>query len=247
MIINNRDRLTPVKRLIEWLWEAGHQEIVILDNLSTYPPLLDYYRRLARDRVKIVRLGANLGPLALWKQPDKSLLQTPFVLTDSDCVPVAECPLDLLDFLWRAGTAIRERYQSWGHPNPLQKIGPAFKLSTIPDTYRLKPWVLKWERYIGCEGVGREQFEGVEIYDAAIDTAFALYFEAKKPGYSAVRVGAPFLIDHLDWHVNSDHPTDEEAYYEQHAVKGNNFHNWGVNKCYHRSVVEHCKEITLNG
>jgi hypothetical protein len=243
VVINNRDRLSPLRKLLEWLWEAGQHEIIILDNASSYVPLLEYYRTIQRKGVRVINLRANLGPRSLWKQRDKSLLQAPFVLTDSDCVPAAECPLDLIDFLANVGKEFEGHYQSqWGHPAPLLKVGPAFKLSNIPDTYKLKPWVLKWERHLGCEGPGRETLNGVEIYDAAIDTAFALYLRGDSPGYEAIRVGWPFLLDHLDWHVDSANPSTEQQYYEQHAKKGGGFHNWGLKSCYSNAVNAYCKE-----
>ena len=245
-IINSRDRLSPLQKLIEWLWEAGQHEIVVLDSLSTYPPLLDYYRQIERRGVRVVRLRSNMGPHALWKQPNKALLRPPFVLSDSDCVPAEECPLDLIDFLWRAGNEIKGRYRAlWHHPDPLQKIGPSFNLSNIPDSYKLKPWVLEWENHIGGHGEGRERFEGVDIYDAAIDTTFALYLDSTYWGYSAARVGAPFLVDHLGWHVDSKKPTDEEVYYEQHAIKGQRFHNWGSSACHSKQVQSFCRQIKL--
>ncbi len=57
IFINTRDRLGVMKKLIDWLLGAGYRKLIILDNDSTYPPLLEYFSALEKDsRVKIVRL-----------------------------------------------------------------------------------------------------------------------------------------------------------------------------------------------
>ena len=45
IIINNRNRLTYMKMLISSLEKRGYNNIYIIDNDSTYPPLLDYYSK----------------------------------------------------------------------------------------------------------------------------------------------------------------------------------------------------------
>ena len=64
IIINNFNRLTTLKELIAALCQRGYRHIYILDNASTYPPLLDYY---ATCPFEVIRLDANLGFKALWK------------------------------------------------------------------------------------------------------------------------------------------------------------------------------------
>ena len=57
IFINARDRLGVMKKLIDWLLDAGYRKLILLDNNSTYPPLLRYYSELEKDsRMKIIRL-----------------------------------------------------------------------------------------------------------------------------------------------------------------------------------------------
>ena len=44
IIINNFNRLDTLQKLIASLEIRGYRNIYIIDNLSTYPPLLDYYK-----------------------------------------------------------------------------------------------------------------------------------------------------------------------------------------------------------
>ena len=46
IIINNYNRLEYLKDLIAWLESAGMKKIYIIDNLSTYPPLLEFYKKI---------------------------------------------------------------------------------------------------------------------------------------------------------------------------------------------------------
>src|ERR1019366_9044842 len=96
--ITNRDRLTTTKDLVNWLKSAGTRRIIILDNASSYPPLLEYYKVLP-DGVTVHLLGRNLGPWAFWQEGLHRLQSTPYVVTDSDLVPASECPKDLVSKL----------------------------------------------------------------------------------------------------------------------------------------------------
>ena len=37
-----RDLLSPLQQLVAWLERAGHERIVLIDNDSTYPPMVEY-------------------------------------------------------------------------------------------------------------------------------------------------------------------------------------------------------------
>lgn len=56
IIINNYNRLTMLKKLIDSLTSRGYTNIVILDNQSTYPPLLEWY---AKCQFEVIRLPKN--------------------------------------------------------------------------------------------------------------------------------------------------------------------------------------------
>ena len=64
IIINNRDRLYHLKKLLDYLESKNINEISIVDNQSTYLPLLEFYKK---TNYKIYRMQKNLGYLSLWK------------------------------------------------------------------------------------------------------------------------------------------------------------------------------------
>ena len=88
-----RDRLTPLQELVGWLESAGFEEIRLLDNDSAYPPMVEY---LAASPHEVMSLGRNVGKHALWldRRFDRLIDRRPFVYTDPDVVPDADCPRD---------------------------------------------------------------------------------------------------------------------------------------------------------
>lgn len=202
VIINSFNRLTPLVELVAWLERAGYTQIIILDNASNYPPLLEYYRSIPYEVV----YGPNLGPTALWQTKTlwKRVRGGYYIYSDADVVPDKGCPLDAVDrFLhlihWRFGTP---------------KVGFGLRIDDLPDHYAKKEGVLSWESKFWAREVE------TSVYRAPIDTTFALYrpFAA---GYSeALRTGFPYVARHTPWYENSAAPTPEELHYAKTAKSG---------------------------
>lgn len=201
VIINNFNRLTSLVQLITFLESKGYQNIIILDNDSTYPPLLKFY---AETKHKLINLNHNYGHLALWKSGVyKEYWWDYFCYTDSDVLPISECPNDFLRYFRK----ILRKYYS------LDKVGFAIKVDDLPDSFSLKEKVAKYEsRY------WQQQLEP-GIFDAPIDTTFAMYRPFSNLRHQeiytlpAARIGFPYLIRHLPWYVDSENLSDEESYY----------------------------------
>ena len=201
VIINNFNRLTYLRELIQALESRGITNIVIIDNQSSYPPLLAYYKICP---YKIVRLPANYGHLALWKSGVYSQYRwNYFVYTDPDVVPVEQCPSD---FLAVFKTLLDKNYK-------LDKIGFGIKIDDLPDRFALK------ERVVRYESGYWEKEVAPGLYNAPIDTTFALYkpFSRLKAGeiytLQSWRTGYPYLIRHLPWYIDSSQISQEDQYY----------------------------------
>ena len=70
-IIVNRNLLTTLKETVEFLSKESRVEVIIYDQQSTYPPLLEYYKTCP---VEIVYSKANGGPYSVWGEDLKSFL-----------------------------------------------------------------------------------------------------------------------------------------------------------------------------
>ena len=204
IFINARDRLGVMKKLIDWLLDAGYRKLIILDNRSTYPPLLEYYRALDRDwRIKIVRLEKNFGYKAMWLSGvlERLNISTPYVYTDPDLLPVEDCPKD---FLRRFMEVLDSNHE-------LRKVG--FGIIWDDITFFSKDWAQRVQRnfYEGTQ-------VGDEMYFAQIDTTFALYSNVRHYNVRfSIRTTGDLQVYHLPWYFDYDNLPPDEKYYIEHA------------------------------
>lgn len=205
IVLNNRNRLTMLRSLIDWLVASGMKEIHILDNDSTYGPLLAYYSELESRRLAVVhRLGRNVGPYALWQTSlYRRLRWKYYVYSDSDVLP---CSPDGIGAL-RLFMDLLARHP-WA-----EKAGFGIRIDDIPDSCPRKSLVL------GVEGQYWLEPAGEGAYVAPIDTTFALYrpFRSGGDGLKAIRTGDPYVLRHLPWYVDPQRKSEEEAFYEKNA------------------------------
>ncbi|MDA8874520.1 glycosyltransferase family 2 protein [Winogradskyella sp.] len=206
IIINNFNQLFYLKQLIESLQKRGYAYIVILDNNSSYKPLLDYYKSI-EEAVKIHRLSSNYGHLSFWKQRElvEKYTKGYYVLTDPDIVPLAECPDDFLKTMVKLLDKAYDR----------TKVGFSLKLDDIPDSNPQAQTIKNWEAQFWIAKIYPQ------AYKAEIDTTFALY----RPGYTykkqnftkAWRTDYPLQAIHGGWYINPANLTDEQIYYQKTA------------------------------
>lgn len=201
-----RDRLAPVLKLLPWIEDV--HEIVFLDNNSVYPPLLEFYENTPH---RVIRFRDNVGHLAPWTHrvtPDSER----YVVTDPDVVPDPQCPPDFMKVMEDVLDAAPD----------IQKVGFGLRIDDLPDHYARKPDVINWERGLwGC----RRDVLGYEGHEVPIDTTFAMYREgvtiklycSPTEAFPALRLGPPYVAQHLAWYSDSKNPTDEEKFYKTRA------------------------------
>lgn len=204
IIINNFNRLDTLCKLLDALVVRGYTNIYILDNASTYPPLLKYYERCP---FTVIRLEKNLGFKALWKSSlRKKFCGDYYIYTDSDVVPVVDCPADFVDHLMR---------ELKKHPLA-RKVGFSLRIDNLPDHYAYK------EQVIQKESVYYQRQAGPGLYRAPIDTTLALYRPrvglSRSRFVEAYRTAYPYQAEHLPWYSDSSHLSDEERYYIDHCT-----------------------------
>jgi hypothetical protein len=101
IFINSFNRVSCLRQLIEWLQSNEYCRIFVIDNASTYQPLLAYYGTIETTGVTVIRLGENVGSRALWERNVLGMVgvTSEFVYTDSDVVPAASCPGSVVQHL----------------------------------------------------------------------------------------------------------------------------------------------------
>ncbi len=199
IIINNRNRLSFLIELVNTLEIKGYHNIIILDNKSTYPPLLDFY---STTKHEVIFLDKNYGFKALEESKViNRFKKNYFVYTDPDVIPIAECPDDFLSKFLEV--LIR---------NPkIQKVGFALKIDDLPDCFDKKKEVIAWESKLYGEELEKNFFY------APIDTTFALHRPLARIStqgrFKHIRSLYPFEARHMPWYNDSKNLSDEEVFY----------------------------------
>lgn len=198
IIINNRDRLTTTRRLAERLKELRYENITILDNASTYAPLLQWYKECPFN---VRMLNENVGQLAgynrgeIGKYPSGSWV----VYTDSDIELSEDTPHNFISYM-----ALKaEQYH-------FSKIGLALKIDDLPDA-EYPNWVKGWESKYW------EQKIEPDLYIAHVDTTFCLVKAGLPFSYSALRLGGRYTAKHIPWYLDYSNLSEEEQYVVDHS------------------------------
>lgn len=217
IFINSRDRLGCLQKLMGWLLREGFSNIYILDNDSSYEPLLRYYIQLTEEsKAKIILLKKNWGHKAIW---DSGILErlnitTPYVYTDSDVVPEDECNWHILE-------AFLDVLKS----NPyVLKVGFAIKFSDINKK--------EFNKIINNEKMYSTIPIGNSVFFAPVDTTFALYrnvrFYSVREGIRIKKNGCELL--HLPWYYDINNPPKDERFYLQRANLSSTYKKWLIEK-----------------
>jgi len=201
LIVNFNRLVLPVK-LAEWV-ALRRCEPVYIDNHSTYPPLLEYYKTTPFE---VLRLPTNYGHTVLWQYPllRELNIKERFIYTDPD-LDLTGVPDDFIDVM----SAGLDKYPQF------DKCGLSLEINDLPDNeegnyIKYGPEKPMWEDPLD------------DMYFRAItDTTFAMYRQpVKEYSHSAIRTNRPYTCKHLPWYYTDfDSLTDDEQYYYQSANK----------------------------
>jgi hypothetical protein len=197
IIIIAWNNLTFVKSFLNQIKKFNHP-IIILDNNSSYLPLLNFYKILTNDpTIKVIYMDKNYGHLVY--KTFANILPDIFILSDPDLLLNHKMPSDAIKQL----LDISNKYKA-------SRVGLALDLSdacnfikgdygklvyNIESTYYRKP--IEDSHY--------------ELYKAPIDTTFCL-INKKIESDLQIRVGGDFTAKHLPWYhgyLKENIPKDE--------------------------------------
>lgn len=207
VIINNRNFLTWPKAMVERIKEYdGVGEIIIVDNDSTYPPLLEWY---ATNPCRIERLDTNVGMGAPWVSGVvKELNGAPYVLTDPD-LALEETPDDtLLYLLDKLNTLQLDKVGLGLDWQIVEKKSPYYERLNLYEKSR-------WNKSPVKDGVYTE---------VQIDTTFALY----NVDHYFIGGGSttfPYVARHYPWEFSIEEARNSEEfmYYMDNATSASSY------------------------
>ena len=183
----------------------GVGEIVIVDNESTYPPLLEWY---ATNPCRIERHG-NVGIAAPWLKQVVANLKAPFyVVTDPD-MGLEDTPDDTLLYL-------KDRMMSLN----IDKIGLGLDWQRVEDKSPYYKRLNLYEKDRWDKSVVQENVH----MDVQIDTTFALY---RVPVYfiGGASTTFPYVARHYPWEFSLEEARSDEEfmYYMNHATSASSY------------------------
>ena len=207
VIINNRNFLTWPKAMVERIKEYdGVGEIIIVDNDSTYPPLLEWY---ATNPCRIEKLDTNVGMGAPWVSGVvKQLNGAPYVLTDPD-LGLEETPDDTLLYLLDKLNTLQ-----------LDKVGLGLDWQIVE---KKSPYYERLNLYEKSRWNNSPVKDGVYT-EVQIDTTFALY----NVDYYFIGGGSttfPYVARHYPWEFSIEEARNSEEfmYYMDNATSASSY------------------------
>lgn len=204
LIINNRDRLHTLQEMVAWAIAGGHQ-VVIVDQASTYQPLLDWYGNAG---ISVIH-SRNVGP---WPDIRSGMLDFGrtgqlIAYSDSD-LDLSECPRDML-----------ERFaEILGSNSSIRKVGCALRIDDLPNTPVANH---AWKRELEFWPGGFAQ----PNYPAKIASTLAVYRVGQNCRITtdlygpAIRVAGDCTARHRPWYYTADNLPDDERYYLDHLER----------------------------
>lgn len=203
LFIISYNRLQYLKQMLESLEPYGFSNIHIIDNKSTYPPLLEYLKSLP---CHVHFMDKNYGHKVLWNSGlfDDIVNNSPYIVTDPDIELNKNMPQNFM----------QELYRILGEYPHISKVGLAIKIDDLPENEQ-NTLVKQWENAFWQKKTADKQ----ELYFADIDTSFALYRPGKldkNTFYKAMRLAGDFTCRHLPWYAG-DTETEEDIFYKQTA------------------------------
>jgi hypothetical protein len=212
LLIPSFNQLTYLRNLINWFhYYYPKNDIFILDNFSSYPPLLEFYSHIqGKNNITVVSFPLNNGAANLrWLINEQILKRYEyFIISDPDIMPHPATPMNFLDIF-------RYCIDNLGYHH----CGFCLKIDDLPGYLEERDMIIKHEAAFWLNTVD-VPYEGIShrAYRASIDTTFALY--KSNLGWetpmrndwweNSLRIFEAF---HLGWYVNPRNPNDEMDFY----------------------------------
>ena len=202
---------TYTKNFVTQLRMLNVKNIVILDNNSTYKPMLELLNNLENEH-RVIKLGHNRGPHYALRDLDfYADLPNYFCLSDPDLQLSPKLPENFIDTFVDISNQYKVGKVGFAHEVPEEEDFAQLYMNLDGKLWNMREWEMQfWENPIG------KTAGGDELYLTNLDTQFALYnknFFEPNIRYKSIRVGGKFTARHLGLYNQVNIPPDELTYY----------------------------------
>lgn len=205
--VNVFNRYQTTRILCDQIAALDNATPIIIDNASTWEPLLDWYNNCPYE---VIRMRENLGHHAPWLSGVISHDASPvYGVTDCD-LDLTGVPSDAIEYL------------ASGLSRGIIKCGLSLRIDDLPPWQTsVKSWEARW---------WKSPLPGGRFFRAAIDTTFALY--RKETHHSvcmrvvnvpALRAAPPYTARHVPWYLDGENLDAENANYFATANSSNSW------------------------
>lgn len=187
VIIVGYNQYTYIKNMVSQL-EKYTKDIIIIDNNSTYKPLLDYYEN--DFHYTLLKQKTNFGHTVYTHQFIQNLVGDFYILTDPDLEFNSNLPKNFIQAL----SDISFYFNA-------HKVGFALLIDSpqIRDDIQFHGHSVKeWESQFWKHKISYPANASLELYDAPIDTTFCLINRKAQTGKN-IRIAGDFTCLHLPW------------------------------------------------
>lgn len=201
-----RDILSYLENILPQIERLGMVPI-ILDNYSSYGPLLDFYQKCP---YKVVISQGNGGPHELWNNFPPSIKGW-YAVTDPD-LDLSKVPKDFVKKSQRLFTSY----------NWTRKVGVSLEIKDIPRESLSYEVVRAYET-----GYWRDKVD--DGFIASTETTLALYHverdKLQQDFYKSIRLDRPYTARHLPWYFTDKSQLSKE--YQYYLERINNSPHYG--------------------
>jgi hypothetical protein len=196
IILTNLNRLSTCKKMVEDLFKLNPNAVIhIIDNASTYPPLLEWYDQIKKD-VNIIKNPTNLGPWSFFYSNHYQNINSDwYIYSDADLELNPEMPYNWQEIM-------KEYILKYDRKSSL-----ALRIDDIPDHYPFK------DKIKDHQSVCWYPTDEADVYKAITDMTFTMDRKDKGYRYESMRLAGKFLTKHVPWYIDFDNIEDEEKYY----------------------------------
>ncbi len=214
LVIPTFNNPTYLNRFLKQIKKYKKIQIIIYDNNSTYPKMVELLDEIDSD-YKVIRNKINYGPEYVYHDKDfKKNLPEQFLLSDPDLDLNATLPDDFYSVFY----GLTEFF----------KVGKAGCALSLPDNFKTQQKIvntdsitttLEYESQYWLNHSGFVKRDKSKVYGAALGATLCLvnlrYLKPENHWSKGIRVGGCFEARHLPWEEYFELPAEELNYYKK--------------------------------